>query len=276
VTATVTGPTGQLAAASAPTGAGRRHRRGARGELPLLRGLLPLVAGLLLWELLQREPSAYFPRPSLWADAIAVLWQQDVLLPAIVATLRTFGLALVLATAIGTLVGTLVGRSTLADKLLGPLFEFCRVLPPAAIVPLAVLFAGYTENMKLTVVVFAAIWPVLLQVRSSARALEEVRLEMGRSLRLSRLQSARKILFPSLLPAILLGVRVAAPSVLIIVLLVEIITQVPGLGGLIITAQRNFLSAQVYGLVAIAGVLGLVVNVLVSLLEGVALRYMPR
>ena len=274
--AIVTEQAGEVVPAPGATGARRRRRTGARGSLPPLRGLLPLVIGLVLWELLQRQPSPYFPRPSLWWDAVVVLWDTDLLVPAVLATLRTFAYALVLATVVGTLIGTLVGRSRLADKLLGPLFEFCRVLPPAAIVPLAVLFAGYTENMKLTVVVFAAIWPVLLQVRSAARSMEEVRLEMGRSLQLSRLRSAQKILFPSLLPAILLGVRVAAPSVLIIVLLVEIITQVPGLGGLIITAQRNFLSAQVYGLVVIAGVLGLLVNSLVSLLEGVALRYMPR
>lgn len=142
-----------------------------------------------------------------------------------------------------------------------------------AIVPLAVLAVGYTEDMKLAVVVFAAIWPVLLQVQSAAQALEETRLDVGRTLRLSRTEAARKIVLPSLVPAILLGIRLAAPIVLIIVLLVEIITHVTGLGALIADAQTSFRSAEVYGLVVVTGILGLIVNIAVALLEGLSARY---
>jgi ABC-type nitrate/sulfonate/bicarbonate transport system permease component len=53
---------------------------------------------------------------------------------------------------------------------------------------------------------------------------------------------------------------VAAPLALIITLLVEIVTRVNGLGAALGTAQANFLSAQVYGLLTIAGLLGYAVN----------------
>jgi ABC-type nitrate/sulfonate/bicarbonate transport system permease component len=85
----------------------------------------------------------------------------------------------------------------------------------------------------------------------------------------------RKILFPSLVPSVLLGLRVAAPTVLIIVLLVEITTAVPGIGAQISTAQRNFDSATAYGMVCIAGILGLLVNALIQVVEGYLLRYRP-
>lgn len=253
----------------------RRRARQRRRGVPPLRGLLLLAVLLAVWQLVQHGQSAYFPRPSLWWGAVKDLWTGGQLGPAVVATLKTFILALVVATVLGSVVGVLAGRVRLLDRTLGPFLEYCRVMPAAAVVPLAVLFAGYTQKMKIAVVVFAAIWPILLQVRAASRGLNPILLDIAKSMHLGRLGTVRKVLFPSLVPSILLGVRVAAPTVLIIVLLVEILTQVQGVGALIETAQRNFQSAQVYGLVCIAGLLGLLVNALVTLLEGYALRYRP-
>jgi ABC-type nitrate/sulfonate/bicarbonate transport system permease component len=189
--------------------------------------------------------------------------------------MKTFVYSLALSALLGTALGIVIGRVRVVDRVLSPFLNFCRVMPAATVVPLAVLFAGYTENMKVAVVVFIGIWPVLLQVRHATRTLNPILLDMARSLRLDLPSTARKVLFPSLLPAILLGVRVAAPTVLIIVLLVEIMTAVPGVGALISRSQQNFDSAAAYGLVCVAGILALLVNALIAMLEGYLLRYRP-
>lgn len=253
-----------------------RRRRQARGEVPPLRGLLPLVLLLVLWEIVQRGQSSYFPRPSLWWDAVRDQAGADLLWSAFGATITTFVLALVLATVVGTLLGMVIGLSRFLDRLLGPFLDFCRFMPAAAVVPVAVLFAGYTERMKLFVVVFSAVWPILLQVRASLRAQSPLLTDVARSLHLSPLRRFWKVLLPSLVPSIILGVRVAAPLVLIIVLLVEIITQVQGLGALISNAQRTFDAATAYGILAIAGLLGIAINAVVAAAEGWLLRYRPR
>lgn len=275
-----------MSAVSAPAGPGTPHealpgravrrRRSSRGAaVPPLRGLLPLAIALVAWQLLQHGSSAYFPRPSLWWDALVEQARSGALRPAVVASLKSFVLALVIATTLGSAVGMLIGFSRRLDRMLGPLLDFCRFLPAAAVVPIAVLFAGYTENMKLFVVVFAAIWPILLQVRAAVRTLSPLLLDVARSLHLGRRNTLTKVLLPSLLPSILLGVRVAAPLVLIVVLLVEIVTQVTGLGSLISNAQRSFDAATAYGLLAIAGVLGIAINMIVAAVEAHLLRYRP-
>lgn len=254
----------------------KRFRRPRRNlAIPPLRGLLPLVVGLVVWQLLAHGQSAYFPRPSLWWQGIEHEWQSGALKPAIEATLKSFILALVIATVVGTLLGILIGRARRVDRALGPFLEFCRFLPAAAVVPIAVLAAGYTEKMKVFVVVFAALWPVLLQVRSAVRTQSPLLLDVARSLHLGRLRTVRQVMLPSLVPAIMLGLRVAAPIVLIVVLLVEIVTQVPGVGSLISTAQRTFDAATAYGLLAIVGVIGITVNAILAALEGWLLRYRP-
>lgn len=89
------------------------------------------------------------------------------------------------------------------------------------------------KRMKVAVVTFAAIWPVLLDTRAGVRSLDPVLLDTARCLHLGWFDCSRKCVVPALMPAILLGVRVAAPVARVITLLVEILTRVGGLGGLI-------------------------------------------
>lgn len=244
------------------------------GGVPPLRGILPLVIILGAWELLRRgQETVYTPPPSEWFSEVYGLWTAGNLQSALVGSFQTFILALVVATLLGTMLGALVGRVRAADRMLGPLLEFCRVMPAAAVVPLAVLFAGYTQSMKVAVVVFTAIWPILLQVRTAARSLDPLLFDVGKSMHLGRWGTLRKIVIPSLVPAVMLGIRVAAPTVLIIVLLVEIVTGIVGIGALIEKAQQDYVAARVYGLVTLTGVLALVVNSVVAAVESYALRY---
>lgn len=190
-------------------------------------------------------------------------------------TLTTFALGLAAATVLGTFLGLIVGASRTTDRALGPTLEFARAMPPAAIVPIAVLLIGYDTAMKVAVVTFAAVWSILLNTRSGLRSIDPVLLDTARCLRLNRFDTSRKCILPALLPSIFLGVRVAAPVTLVITLLVEIVTRVDGVGALIAVAQRNYLSGQVYGLILLAGMFSFLVNGVVSMLQAYAFRNRP-
>jgi NitT/TauT family transport system permease protein len=245
----------------------------SRGGTPV-RGLLPLVVLLVSWQLAGDPASPYFPPPSTWVDGVRPLVAADKLAPAIGQTSLTFLVGLAIATVLGSVIGTLVGASRPVDRALSPSLEFLRALPAASLVPVAALVLGYTAQMKLVVVVLPAMWPILLTCRSARRSLSPVLLDTPRTLGLSTWDRLTKVLIPALLPAVLLGVRVAAPLALIITLLVEIVTRVNGLGAVLGAAQSNFLSAQVYGLLTIAGVLGFVVNWVVTRAETAVSRRM--
>ncbi|GAA1380899.1 ABC transporter permease [Pseudonocardia kongjuensis] len=243
-----------------------RHTRGRSG-MPPLRGLLPLAIGLLAWQLLADPGSPYFPPPSRWFAELWASARGGELLVALAQTTVTLFLGLLAATVGGAVLGALIGASRGADRAAGPTLEFLRVLPAAALVPLAALLLGYTQSMKLAVVVLPAMWPVLLTVRAARRSVSPVLLDVTRTLGLSWWQRTRKVLVPSLTPSVLLGVRVAGPLALIISLLVEIVTRIDGIGALMGAAQANFRSAQVFGLLVVAGVLGFIVNLLVNRAE---------
>ena len=244
-------------------------------NIPPLRGLLPLALLLALWQITGSERSPYFPPPSSWAQALGDLWRSGELLPAAGATATTFTVALAAAIVLGAAIGLLAGALPVADRALNPTLEFMRAMPPAALIPIATLLIGYNGQMKVAVATLAAMWPILLNTRAAVRRIDPVLVQTARSLHLTPARRLAKVTLPALVPGIFLGVRVGAPIGLVVTLLVEFLTQVDGVGGLIATAQRSYLSAEVWGLILAAGMITLLVTSLIAALEGRVLRHRP-
>lgn len=232
-----------------------------------ITGLIPLVVLLVVWEVVGSADSPFYPAPSAWWPALFVRGQGEDILPAIIGTGRTFGLGLAAATAIGVLVGVTVGTLDRLDRAFGPTFEFLRAVPPAAMVPVATLLLGFDQTMKVVVVAIAAIWPILLNTRAGVRQVDPLLLDSARSMHLSGAATVRKVVLPSVLGEVMLGLRVATPIALVITLLVEYLTGVNGLGALIGDAQRTFQPARVYALIVLAACMSLVVNTAVRSVE---------
>ena len=244
-------------------------------NLPPLRGLLPLLTFLMVWQLVQPGPSPYFPGPFEWWRAMLNLAHRTDLTAAFELTAMTFLLGLALATIIGGGLGVLIGVSAFINRALHPLFEFMRAIPPPATVPVAALLIGYNETMKLVVIVLAALWPILLNTSAAARRTDPLLLDVARTFRLRRIDTIWRITIPSVVPALLLGIRVAIPLTIILALLVEMLTSLPGIGALMIQAQRNFQSSEVYALLVLIGLFGLVVNDAFIVIETIILRSRP-
>jgi len=243
--------------------------------LPPARGLLPLALLLIVWQVVAAGPSPYFPAPSEWWKALLRLASRNDLLAAFVSTARTFVEGLSLAVALGSVIGILIGASPLAGRALKPLLEFMRAIPPPAIVPVAGLLIGYNEPMKLAVVALAALWPILLNTSSAVAQIDPVLLDVARSFRLTVREKIRRIVMPSIVPALLLGIRVAIPLTIVVTLLVEMLTSLPGIGSLMIRSQRNFQSSEVYALLVLVGLFGLVINDVFLVIEGIILQRWP-
>ena len=244
-------------------------------ELPSPRGLLPVIMILAAWQLFQTGNSPYFPPPSAWWSGLVQVAAGGRLLTACVATIRTIVAGLAMAIVAGVLIGVLIGMSQRANRALGPLLEFCRAMPPPAIVPLAILFLGYDERMKLSIVAVSAMWPILLNTSAAIRHIHPILLDVSMSLRLSVFERVRLVVVPSVVPAILLGIRIALPLTIVLTLLVEILTSIEGVGALMIAAQRNFQSGQVYGLLVLVGLFGFLLNNAFSIIQTVILRRWP-
>lgn len=241
----------------------------------VLKGLLPIAVVLALWQLLGSPHSTTLPAPSAWWQAFERLRDQGQLWSALRTTVQLFLVGLVLAVIIGVAVGTALGASRRFNRALNPLLEFLRTIPAPAIVPAAILLTGLNDRSAIGVIVFGAVWPVLLSTASARAALPESRLDVARTLNLSWPARTWKIVLPSLLPAILTGVRVAAPICLIMTLLADFLLTSGGLGQLLVQLQQQFDAAGTFALLAVIGIVGLLLNLAIAGFERLVLRRWP-
>ncbi|MDB5804248.1 MAG: binding-protein-dependent transport system inner rane component [Betaproteobacteria bacterium] len=245
--------------------------------LPPPVGLLPLAAVLLVWQCVAPDESPSFPPPSNWWTAIRGLTADGLLGPAVLATLQNFAAGLLAACALGFTLGLLIGVLPGLRRWTGMLLEYLRALPPPVVVPIAILMLGFSPGMQIGVIAYTTAWPILLNTVAGVAAIRELQLDVGRSMRMPWTVRMIKIVIPATLPAFLLGVRVAVSLAIVVTLLVEMFTGLPGIGLLMVTGQRNFNSSQVFGLLAVVGLLAFCLTLAFNLIEGLVLsRWPPR
>jgi sulfonate transport system permease protein len=232
-----------------------------------LRGLLPVAALLVVWQLTTSDHSLSFPPPDEWLRAIARMHGDGVLYPAVLHTLGTYVVGLLCAVLIGGVVGTAIGSSRVIDRALTPTIDFMAAVPGAALVPAAVLLLGSGQLSGVVAVALIVSWPILLNTATAVRAIPAVRLEMSRTVGLSRAQRWGKVIVPSLIPGMMLGVRVAASLAVIITLLVDIFGAGTGLGRLLVESQQRFNAPAAWGVLLMVGVFGYLMSLMLSWLE---------
>ncbi len=243
--------------------------------LPPKQGFIPLLAALLVWQLAVVGPSPNFPPPLQWITAVIDLIKRGLLLDPLLETLWTFLVGLAAAAVFGFVLGLLIGTSKFLRDGTSLLLEYLRAMPQPVLVPIAVLIIGYSPLMEIFIIAIAALWPVLLNTISGVEQIGSVTMDVARSLRLSWFARMFKIIIPASIPWFLIGMRTAVPLAIIITLLVEMLTGIPGLGFMMISSQRNFNSAQVFGLLVLVGLIGFSLNFLFNLVESAVLRRWP-
>jgi len=241
-------------------------------------GLLGLVAVGLVQELLPRSGLVnpdYLPPAS---RMLAELWEQmgdSDFWTATGQTLRGWLVGLTVAMVIGVVAGGVIGSVPVLREFTASTIEFLRPIPSVALIPLVVLIFGSRPESALTLVVYAATWQVLVQVLYGVADVDPVARDTARSYRFSRLTVARTVIWPTALPYVLTGFRLAAAVALILEITAELVIGVPGLGQAIGVAQSSGAVAQTYALVVFVGLIGVVVNIFARTLERRLMRWHP-
>jgi ABC-type nitrate/sulfonate/bicarbonate transport system permease component len=188
-------------------------------------------------------------------------------------TLQRMVLGWVLASLLGMGLGALIGSSRAARNYLGPTLEFMRPLPASAMLPVGIAFFGLTKSMVIGVIAFGSIWPMLLATIHGFAAVEPRLVEVGRMYHLSRIEFVLKVAFPNAMPDILAAMRLGLITALILSVVGEILAFQGGLGSHILEASRAYQSPDLFAGVIVLGLIGLVSNLLLSVLEDTLLRW---
>ncbi|MFE0800155.1 ABC transporter permease [Streptomyces sp. NPDC058812] len=227
-------------------------------------GAAGLAAFLALGEAVPRlglVKEEYFPPTSRIADALGTEVADGAFWTALGDTLTGWALGLALAVGAGIVVGVLLSVVPYLREATASTIEFLRPIPSVALIPLAVLMYGTELRSVLLLVVYAAFWQMLVQVLYGVQDVDPVAEETARSYGLGTWARVRHVLWPTALPYVMTGVRLAAAVALILAITAELVIGAPGLGARIAVAQTSQAVPEMYALIVVAGLLGLLINV---------------
>ena len=246
--------------------------RGRVRKLPAkqLLGVAGILGFLATWELIPRLgiiDERYLPP----ASEVIIALLRDVGLTAfwvaVGETMLAWFLGLVIAVAAAVLLGFIIGSSDFLRKATNSTVEFLRPIPSVALIPLAVLLFGVKIESSLLLIVSASFWQVLIQVLYGVADVDMVANNTAKTYGLGRMARIRYVVFPTALPYLMTGVRLAGAVALVLAITAELVIGSPGLGREIALAQSGGAISGMYALVLATGLIGVLINVLMRFIE---------
>ncbi len=217
------------------------------------------ICGLLaIWQWAAlTHPAPYLPVLQNVAAGYLRLWHGDLLTSAIVPSVTRLAIGFLIAVMMGSVLGIVLGYLRVLDPWMRPVLEYLRFIPAVAILPAALLLFGPTDTMRIFVIAFGSVFPVLLAAIDGARRVDPLLLDVARVNGLSLQERLFRVILPAAMPSIFAGIRIALSIALVMMVISELIAADDGLGFYILRNQRLFQTANVYAGVLTIGTIGL-------------------
>ncbi len=252
-----------------------------KGEIPLqpsvrLRPIAFVALLLALWQLaILHHPETLLPGP--WAALLGIgdLLRRGLLLKDIVASLFRVTWGFLLAASLAIPLGLVIGWYRRAELAANPLLQILRPISPLAWIPMAILWFGVGDTAAVFLIFLGCFFPLLLTSINAVRSIPSVYLNAGRNFGLTPAQLITRVLYPAIIPQLLVGLRITLGIAWLVVVAAEMIAVNSGLGFLIVDARNagNRYDLVVAGMILI-GLIGLGLDLAMRQLEKIpALRW---
>ncbi len=253
--------------------------------LDLIPPLVAIAIFLVLWQIFSSFPGATLPGPikvvqDTWmlilypfydkgGTDVGLGWQ-------VLASLQRVAIGYTLAAIVGITLGIIVGMSPLMSKALDPIFQLLRTVPPLAWVPIALAALQQNQPAALFVIFITAVWPILINTAVGVRQIPQDYNNVARVLRLSRQKYFFKVLFPSAMPYIFTGLRIAIGLAWLAIIAAEIVMSgIVGIGFFIWNAYQNGNVSEIIVALVFIGLVGLLLDKMMAWLQNAILPEAP-
>jgi ABC-type nitrate/sulfonate/bicarbonate transport system permease component len=252
-----------MAEQALPTGPVRDHRwRAALGD-PRTLAWASVIGSLLLWEAFVRIAQLnpiYLPAPSAIVVALVEMFRTGALGVDLVVTLWRIFAGFFIAVMLGVMTGVWMATSermrAIADLFIAALYP----LPKITLIPLLIIWLGTGGPFMLTISALGAIFPVIINTVLGIRQCDPGLVLAARDLRAQPRQIIFKVLLPSAIPSIFAGIRLGLGVSIILVVAAEMVVGKFGLGARLFLAGQVLETEQVFAVLIVLAVLGIVVT----------------
>ena len=208
------------------------------------------------------------PTPLQVLLALGELTTRGLLFKYVIASLFRVTWGYVAAAIIAVPLGIFLGTRRRGEAFVNPLIQIFRPISPLAWIPIAILWFGVGDISAIFLIFLASFFPLVVASMVAVRNVDPVHWNAGRNFGLSQRELITRIIFPSIVPQLLIGLRITIGIAWLVVVAAEMIAVNSGLGFLIVDARNagNRYDLVVAGMVMI-GLIGLLLDVLMRRLE---------
>ncbi|WP_019701851.1 nitrate ABC transporter permease [Paracidovorax oryzae] len=265
-TASPPAPAAPAAAVPAPRDTAAALRRFWLAVLPPACGL-----GLLLvvWTIVSTTTGGSIPNPAdTWKQAVEIFsdpfyrngpndqgvgWN-------VLASLERVAVGFGLAAVVGIPAGFVIGRFTFLSRMFNPLISLLRPVSPLAWLPIGLLVFKGANPAAIWTIFICSIWPMIINTAVGVQRVPQDYMNVARVLNLSEWKIATTILFPSVLPYMLTGVRLAVGTAWLVIVAAEMLTGGVGIGFWVWDEWNNLNVKNILIAIFVIGIVGLLLE----------------
>lgn len=244
--------------------------RGPRLVVNIALTVLPFAALVLLWWALR---ASGLITPGLLPSPLAVLarfWTgltQGDLAMNILASLQRVLAGLLIGTAAAVPVGFLIGWYRPVRRLIDPLVNFFRALPPIALIPLVIVYLGIGEVAKVAILFYASFFAAVIVMYEGMAAINPIYIRVARTLGATDFEIFWRVMVPLTVPHMLVALRVALGVCWATLVAAELVAAQEGLGAMIQNASSFFDLNTIYLGIICIGALALMMDMVLRRLS---------
>jgi len=243
----------------------------------ILGATLTFLALVALWELLVRAfniPGWLLPTPSAIALALAE-WRGELVRHSLVTLYETL-LGFALSIAISIPLAVAVVHSAILRNTIYPILLAFQSVPKVAIAPLLTLWIGFGMLPKIAVVFLVCFFPIIVATATGLSAVPAPLMELIRSLSASTMQTFIKIRFPTAMPYIFVGLKVAITLAVIGAVIGEFVGSEDGLGYLIVVSTSQSRTPLAFAALVLLTAISIVLYYGIAFIERIAVPWAPK
>lgn len=274
-TADIAGPPARAGTPSSPKRAPRRPRTAVLRSVGLKLAAVVVALGAWHWFAKTTGEAAGAPTPVQLVGTLSDLMATSAYWSAVGSTLLSAVIGFALSVLIGIPVGLVNGTSRAVERSTSFVIDFGRTIPGVAVLPIVLLVYGSTRTMVLVLVVFSALWPILVQSTYAAQQLSPQIRQVATAYRLDLWTRIRTIYVPSALPFIMTGLRISATISLLITISSEFLGGASGLGSQLFNTLTINDTHRMFAYVVTAALMGVLLNVALEMIQSRVLWWHP-
>jgi ABC-type nitrate/sulfonate/bicarbonate transport system permease component len=234
---------------------------------------VPLLV-LVAWGVLSAgSDTYYFPPLTDILSTFADTWLFERVGSDVVPSLVRMGLGFGIAVIVAISTGVLLGVSPRARRAVAPIVEFLRAIPPPALLPFAILVIGVGDSMKVFIIAFVCVWPILLNTIDGVTGVDPTLRETTRVYGIGGRDRLWRVMLPAASPQIFAGMRTSLSLALILMVISEMVASTNGIGYFVLQSQRTFAIPEMWSGILLLGILGYTLNGIFVLIERRVLRW---